>query len=139
MNYFAIPKTLPTLNEVVNSERTNRYKAASERKKTEQMIAVFISLAVKQGTLRPVKEPCEVIIEHYEKYKRKDADNLEIRAKFILDGLVQCGILENDSRKYVKNVYHTVHEADIDSVKVRLVKSVELNVVELEGGDDRKT
>ena len=100
MNYFTIPKTLPTLNEVVNSERTNRYKAASERKKTEQMIAVFISLAVKQGTLRPVKEPYEVIIEHYEKYKRKDADNLEIRAKFILDSLVQCGILENDSRKY---------------------------------------
>lgn len=70
MNSFEIHGKLPSLNEVINENHTNRYVGASQ--------------------------------------------------KFILDDLVKCGILKNDSRKYVTQIYHEIVDGNENMVIVNL-------------------
>lgn len=44
MKYFIIiPGTLPTLNEYVKAERTNRYAAANMKKRTQERIIRYVT------------------------------------------------------------------------------------------------
>jgi Holliday junction resolvase RusA-like endonuclease len=40
--------------------------------------------------------------------RRRDLDNVSAAIKFVLDGLVEMGILKDDSQKYVKGIYHEI-------------------------------
>ena len=55
-----------------------------------------------------------------ERTKRRDADNIQSSAKFILDALKSCGVIKDDSRRYVTQVYHKIVDADADGVDVIL-------------------
>lgn len=120
MNSFEIMGKLPSLNEVINANRTNRYVGAELKKNTENMIFIAIKNAVGKGTLNAINRPCIVHIRWHEKTKRRDADNIQSSQKFILDALVKCGILKNDSRKYVRQVYHEIVDDDENRVIVNL-------------------
>lgn len=63
-----------------------------------------------------------VRFEWHERTKRRDADNIASAKKYILDALVKCGVLENDSRKYVKGFYDVIIDDKEDFVKVELVE-----------------
>jgi Holliday junction resolvase RusA-like endonuclease len=67
-----------------------------------------------------VEKPCEIFIEWHEKTKRRDVDNIQSAQKFILDALQQHNIIKNDSRKYVKQIHHTVIDDKRDFVIVRI-------------------
>ena len=45
----------------------------------------------------PFKKPVRVSFLWVEKDKRRDLDNIAFAKKFILDGLVSAGVLENDN------------------------------------------
>lgn len=45
--------------------------------------------------------PVRILYRWYSPDQRKDTDNVAFAKKFINDGLVQAGVLENDSRKFV--------------------------------------
>ena len=62
--------------------------------------------------------PCELVITFFEKTKKRDVDNIQSSVKFILDALQKAGILKNDSRKYVKQIYSTVKDAKENRVLV---------------------
>ena len=62
--------------------------------------------------------------EWHERTKKRDADNIASAKKFILDALVKCGVLEDDSRKYVKGFYDQVIDDKEDFVIVELVEIV---------------
>ena len=95
---FVIKGRLVSLNEYINSERTNRY-AAAKLKKDQQTL---ISWAIKQYNLKPVSNyPVKLKITWYEKNNKRDADNVVFAKKFLQDALVVDGILKNDSRKYI--------------------------------------
>ena len=47
-------------------------------------------------------------IDWYRNSKRHYSDNLFFDVKFILDGLVLAKILENDNRKFVRNIHHNI-------------------------------
>lgn len=51
--------------------------------------------------LRPVKGRVRIEFTWYEPNKRRDPDNVVFAKKFILDGLVRAGILENDGWRIV--------------------------------------
>lgn len=122
MNEFTIQERLPSLNEMINSNRSNKYKGMRIKNELDDAIGMYIQLALSSGTLKPMGDtPCEVYIDWYEKTKRRDVDNIQSSQKFILDALQKCGVLKNDSRKYVKQVHHMVYDADMDYVVVRLV------------------
>lgn len=94
MKYFIIiPGTLPTLNEYVKAERTNRYAAANMKKRTQERIIRYIGkhpvfdddVTVKFTWIRP--------------NMRCDKDNVSFAKKFILDALQQSGVIRSDSWK----------------------------------------
>lgn len=54
----------------------------------------------------PKVDKADFDITWYCKNKRKDKDNIMGGQKFIFDGLVTAGILENDGWKQIGNVSH---------------------------------
>ena len=60
--------------------------------------------------------------EWHERTKKRDADNIASAKKFILDALVKNGVLEDDSRKYVKGFYDAIIDDKEDFVIVELVE-----------------
>ena len=63
-----------------------------------------------------------VRFEWHEKTKKRDADNIASAKKFILDALVKMGVLQDDSRKYVKGFYDVIVDDKTDFVKVELIE-----------------
>ena len=105
MNYhFTVNGKLPSLNEVIAKNRTNKYAGAKYKKDIETLIITMIKTAQRAGTIKPINEPCEIYIYWNEQTKRRDVDNIQSAQKFILDALVRSGILIDDCRKYKTNM-----------------------------------
>ena len=53
---------------------------------------------------------------------RHDSDNIAFAKKFVLDGMVKAGVLENDNPKCVRHladyIYRDLHKSEIDWVEV---------------------
>lgn len=79
------------------------------KKKNERLIMAYILQAVNFGEIYEIKKyPVQLNITWYEPNDRKDIDNITFATKFIQDSLVRAGILEDDSRKYINQVNHSV-------------------------------
>ncbi|EOM66632.1 RusA family crossover junction endodeoxyribonuclease [Enterococcus faecium] len=108
MKQLLIEGELTALNEFINAERRNRFIAAKIKKGETgycQDIAEKSELKLQETDF-----PCALMITWYVKNKRKDADNIAFAKKFILDGLVEAGVLPNDNRKYVQGFTDIVKE-----------------------------
>jgi Holliday junction resolvase RusA-like endonuclease len=108
MKQLLIEGELTALNAYVSAERRNRYIAAKIKKNETgycQEVAEKSELKLQETDF-----PCALIITWYVKNKRKDADNIAFAKKFILDGLVEAGVLPNDNRKYVQGFTDIVKE-----------------------------
>lgn len=116
MAEFIIKEKLPSLNDVIEKNRTNRYAGAKLKKDIE----THIGWAIRAAALKPITNPCVIEVDWHEATKRRDVDNIHSSVKFILDALVKCGILKNDNRRYVKQIYHTVIDDDTNFVVVRI-------------------
>ena len=85
---------LPTLNEYIDAERGHRYKAAKMKKTATENVAWSV-----QGALREVPHGlinCRFHFEYVEPTRRRDKDNIDFQRKFIFDGLVMVGVMNND-------------------------------------------
>lgn len=118
INTFTIHRKLPSLNEVIQKNRANKYAGAQFKADIEEAIGWDIKQALTTGALKPVTKPCMIEMLFYESTKRRDVDNIQSSQKFILDAMVKNGILKDDSRRYVKQIKHTVIDAHIDEVRV---------------------
>lgn len=120
MNELIIEAQLPSLNEYQSACRSHWSKGAAFKKGIEELIGDFVKIALLQRKLRRVEKPCEIFIEWHEKTKRRDVDNIQSAQKFILDALQHHAVIKNDSRKYVKQIHHTVIDDERDFVIVRI-------------------
>lgn len=122
-NEFTIKQKLPSLNQVILANRTNRYAGAKLKRETEEMIGASIRSALAEKTLYKPNKAVIVEIDYYERTKRRDCDNIIAGGtKLILDALVREGVLINDSRKYVKQMHCNVVDGKEDFVVVRLIE-----------------
>lgn len=128
MNTFIIKEKLPSLNEAISKNRANKYEGAKFKKNIETIIGWAIKEAVRTKTLKPVSNPCVIDVEWHEATKRRDVDNIHSSIKFILDAMVKNGILINDSRKYVKQIHHTVIDDNSNYVVVKIHERSDENV-----------
>ena len=76
----------------------NKYKGASIKRE----VTDIIYWEAKSQKLKPVSKPVHISITWYCKNKKKDPDNIAFAKKFILDGLVKAGVLENDGWKQIE-------------------------------------
>ena len=108
-----------TLNPYINAERTNKYMGAKIKKEETERVM----WECKAQKLKPIKGEVKLAFYWYVKSKRRDADNIAFGHKWILDGLVRTGIIENDNLKIVvgftdKFIVDNVEQVIIDILKV---------------------
>lgn len=124
MNHFIIQAQLPSLNDYQSACRSSWQTGAKFKREQEVLICNYIRVALLKKTLQRVNDPCEIYIEWHEATKRRDVDNIQSAQKFILDALQSEGVIANDSRRYVKQIHHTVVDDTSDFVTV-CIKEVE--------------
>lgn len=84
------------LNTYINAERRNRFIGAKIKKDNTE------SVMWQTKNIKPITDyPVYVYITWYMKDQRKDPDNIAFAKKFILDALVENGILVNDGQKQI--------------------------------------
>lgn len=118
--YFVINTKLPSLNEVINANRANRYGGNALKHDIEELIGWAIKQAKTKKDLTEWDRPCEIEIEWHERTKRRDVDNIQSSQKFILDALVKNKVLADDGRRWVKQIHHNVVDDERDFVVVTL-------------------
>lgn len=85
----------PTLNKIICNARRSKYASSSEKKKWTQDIAILSS------ELKPYNDMVWLKFEWKVFNQKRDPDNIAAAAKFILDGLVAAGVIQDDSLKYI--------------------------------------
>lgn len=126
LNYFIIRHKLPSLNEYVCACRNNKYCGAKFKKDIEFKIELEILKHLNLGNLHKIDFLCELFIEYHMKDKRMDIDNIQSSQKFILDAMKNKKIIIDDSRKYIKNIYHKVIDDKDNFVIVYILKPDEI-------------
>ena len=122
INKFLIKHKLPSLNDYTAACRSNKYVGAKFKAEVEEVIGWGIKQALTSKSLHKPNTAVVVRFEWHERTKKRDADNIASAKKFILDALVKNGVLEDDSRKYVKGFYDTIVDDKEDFVIVELVE-----------------
>ncbi|MDV4829909.1 NUMOD4 motif-containing HNH endonuclease [Enterococcus faecium] len=89
-----------SLNPYIQKERSNRYAAAAIKKQETERCEQAAKEAIEKGV--KVKCPCRLKIVWCMKNKRIDYDNYRFYIKFMLDGFVKAGLIEDDSQKYIR-------------------------------------
>ena len=115
---FSIAGSLPGLNEYTAACRTNPH-AGAKLKHGAQMVVTAYARCRKP----PVFDgPVFVTFAWHEPNRRRDVDNVAFAKKFILDALVQLGILADDGRNHVVGF---ADEFRIDCERPRIVVTIE--------------
>ena len=101
MQKLTLPsEILTSLNKVFDLAKAHWSKYYDFQQKT----LLIISSYIKQQNLRPIeKYPVKIQFRFYCSDRRRDPDNLSSSSrKFILDALVNEGVLKDDGWKYIK-------------------------------------
>jgi len=89
---YVVQSRLDGMNELILANRGNKYAGATLKKENQEIVAWYVKA---QGVEKAPK-PCDIHIRWYEPNRRRDKDNITTGKKFILDALVEVGVLQND-------------------------------------------
>ena len=129
MTHYTISAQLPSLNDYQAACRAHWSKGRDFKRDTEELISIYIRKAMREGDLKPVTGQVDMVIYYNERTVKRDTDNVQSAAKFILDAMRACGIINNDSRKHVRQIYSVIEDgAKADSVDVYIFPVGELRV-----------
>lgn len=98
---FVIPGRLPSLNDYINACRTNPHAGAKLKRDSQECVIN----AIREWGIQPMETPVKLSITWVEPNMKRDKDNVRSGVKYILDGLVEAGIIKNDSWKHIDNIY----------------------------------
>ena len=88
---FFVPGPIPGWNEAFAAANANRYKGNTLKKKWTDAVAWHVKAAK-----IPKMDQAYFIFTWCEKKRNRDPDNIASSKKYVLDGLVLAGVLEND-------------------------------------------
>lgn len=118
---LTVNQKLPSYNEYIDRCRSHWSKGAKFKKAIDTQICYEIIRAKAEKKLAPFSDPCVIYLAWHEKTKKRDVDNIQSAQKFILDALQAMKIIPNDSRRYVKQIYHEIVDDERDYVEVKMV------------------
>lgn len=98
MKTLVIPGELTDLNTFIKAMNGHRLAGNSIKQEETDRVAMECRIA---RIPEVDKYPVHITYNWYSKDQRKDTDNVAFAKKFINDGLVKAGVLEDDSRKFV--------------------------------------
>lgn len=94
-----IPGKLPNLNEIIDESKKHWTKYRKLKSSETEMVAWLAKKLPKMDRIN-------LTITWYCKDKRQDKDNIMVGQKFILDGLVEAGVIKNDGWKEIGDIAH---------------------------------
>lgn len=110
---FTINISLPTMNEIIASSKKHWSKYSTPKRGYTSLVA-----AIARRNLKAIRRyPVDVHCRWYCKDKRIDKDNIAAGMKYILDGLVESGIIEGDGWKHIGDIRHSF---DVDKRNPRV-------------------
>lgn len=109
---------LSSMNKVIQANRSNRYVGAKIKKKNTELVA----WSCKAQKIKSFKKKINLNITFYCKDRRTDKDNIISTTKFILDGLVEAGVIPNDGWNEIGNLNYNFK---IDKKKPRTIIEME--------------
>lgn len=115
---FTDQGTLPGRNEAEYAARSHWSKGS--KLKREYTDDVHWQLKIQH--IKPVQGKAVLTITFYEKDNRRDADNIYGGLKYLLDGMVQAGIVKDDTRQYVEPIIKPI---EIDKINPRVEVIIE--------------
>lgn len=113
---IVIQGRLPSLNEYTNAERRNRFAGANMKKNAQNGIIVQTIHNIPKN----VKTPIWLDFYWIEPNKKRDKDNIAFAKKFILDALVEMGVIKDDGWDYVTG-FQDHYGVDKDNPRIEVV------------------
>lgn len=105
---FEVDGRLDGLNDYTRACRGNRYAGASMKRRNQDACVE----GIRKAGLTPMGPGVWVTSTWVEPDRRRDLDNVAFGKKFILDALVEAGILEDDGRPWVVGFTDVFPEPD---------------------------
>ena len=97
---MTIPGRFPGLNDYIAANNRFRLESAAMKRKHTDRVCELAQLA----DMPIFRNPVFVVIDWVEPNRRRDPDNVRFGVKFILDGLVKAGVLQNDSQRWILGI-----------------------------------
>lgn len=112
-----IPGELPDLNTIIKESKRGRgnWQPYNDIKQEHTERIAWIAKSKIKKRLKKI----DLEIKWICKDRRKDKDNIMAGTKFILDGLVVAGIIENDGWKQIGDISHKF-EVDKDNPRIEV-------------------
>ena len=98
---LVIPGELPGLNEIIAISKEHWAKYAEEKHNRTEEIAYLARSQIKKKYKK-----VDLTFTWYCKNRKRDKDNIIAGQKFVIDGLVEAGVIENDGWRQVQNIFH---------------------------------
>lgn len=118
--HYRIETKLPTLNEYILCERTNKFGASAIKKKFTNICSLYAkTLPLLEDKLYDFE--CVWVVDN----NRTDSDNIFFAQKFIIDGLVKSGKLKSDGRRNVRDICHHITTGNKFSIDIYITEAVE--------------
>ena len=111
---------LPGLNEIIEMSKIHWGEYAKEKRILTYEIALLAKTQIKRKY-----QKIDLAFYWYCKNRRRDKDNIIAGQRFVIDGLVQAGVIENDGWEQIGNIFH-FFEVDAKNPRVEvIIKEVE--------------
>ena len=98
---FFVPVKFPSMNELVAKSRSNPYAGSAQKRHYSGLAESYARHAADETGWEAPDGPVEVRLTWVESDHRRDQDNITSAQKFLLDGLVEAGVIRDDSQRYV--------------------------------------
>lgn len=118
---FTIYGKMPSLNDVIEKTRINKFAGATMKKNLQRDINIQLlhQMAI-MGMSAPLESQSDLKFTFYEKNKKRDKDNIISSQKFLLDSMVEVGILKNDGWKWIRNLAYDFELSDTYKVEIEV-------------------
>jgi len=115
---LTIGKKFPSLNDTLR--KAKRHWANYHKEKSE--LTYLVKMHCKQQRLRKSRQPVFLQFTWYEPNRKRDMDNVSFAKKYVLDGMVEAGVLDNDSPRYISGWTERFLKAPRHGVDVIIVE-----------------
>lgn len=107
---FVVDQSLPTLNEIIKASKRHWGTYSAMKKKYNDIV---VSAIVGAGCVPATPhQRVDVMCTWHENGKKRDPDNVMAGIKFVLDAMVNAGVIENDTRDNIDSITHVTIVGD---------------------------